>query len=103
MAVSNPTFRRVSPAPAPRRKPRVDSTGRLDLLALRLTEELVKRAPVSVQSFYAEFRPELETEIKRALGPRNPGAAKLRKFVVDSTRILKAQEQARIAKLRGAK
>lgn len=67
--MKNQTRIRTSTSPAERIK---NPTGRLDWLVCQLLGELVKRRhnPI-LTATYEEFRPQLEVEIMKALGPRN--------------------------------
>lgn len=61
---------------------RRDVSGRVDVLASRLAEAVVRRSGNRLlEVLYGELRPELERQIARHLGPRNRKLKQLRALI----------------------
>ena len=77
--------RRVSPREKKAKQPRArrgpDPRGRIDVLASRTVDELMKTANPIAQAVHRQLKPDLDEVLKAYLGPRNPKARRIREAV----------------------
>lgn len=57
----------------------VDKTGRVDHLAVGILERLAQRNPL-LKEVFEEFKPDIEREATRHLGPRAKNATEIRRL-----------------------